>query len=99
MKVYISGPVTGLPDENREAFTAAARILKADGFDAVIPHDHVKPGSTWEEAMRDCIRAMMDCDAVFMLDGWNRSRGAQAEMITAVLIGIPTSETIRGLER
>ena len=92
--VYISGPVTGLPDENRQAFLAAAQILQNNGFTAYMPHDYVEAGSTWEQAMRDCIRAMMDADAVFTLDGCDDSSGATIEIDLAGKIGIPVFESL-----
>ena len=39
MRVYISGPMTGLPDCNRAAFDAAAKRLAEQGFFAVNPAD------------------------------------------------------------
>lgn len=36
--LYVSGPVTGMPDDNREAFEAAADELAACGYIARIPH-------------------------------------------------------------
>jgi nucleoside 2-deoxyribosyltransferase len=97
-KIYISGPVTGLPGENREAFEAAAAILEGHGFNPYIPHNHVKPGSTWEEAMRDCIRVMMDADAVFTLDGCDDSSGAAIEIELAGKIGIPVFESLSDMQ-
>lgn len=96
-KVYISGPVTGLPEDNEPAFRAAAEILQSHGYDTIVPHDHVSPGSSWEVAMRACIKAMMDADSVFLLDGWRDSRGAKLEHIIACLMGIHIAETVDDL--
>jgi len=93
-KIYISGPVTGMPNENRHAFEAAAVRLNQLGFDPIIPHHHVSPWDTWEESMRSRIRVMMDADAVFTLDGCDRSNGARVEIDLAGNIGIPVFNTV-----
>lgn len=89
MIVYISGPITGLPGLNKTAFDSAAAELKAVGFEPIVPHEITAPGDTWEEAMRSCIRAMMDADAVVMLRGWEGSKGAKIEYDLARAVGIP----------
>lgn len=37
MKLYLSGPMTGLPDHNREAFNKREGMLKRRGYDVVNP--------------------------------------------------------------
>lgn len=37
MKVYISGPMTGLPEFNYPAFFAAAEALEARGYETINP--------------------------------------------------------------
>lgn len=39
MRVYISGPIKGRPDGNREAFAKAAELIRALGQEPVNPHD------------------------------------------------------------
>jgi uncharacterized protein DUF4406 len=48
VKVYIAGPITGLPDHNRAAFAAAEAWLSAAGCTPVNPHTvaHAHPGRT-----------------------------------------------------
>lgn len=41
MKVYISGPMTGIPDDNRDEFSRMASLLQANGHEPVNPHDIV----------------------------------------------------------
>lgn len=38
-RIYISGPMTGLPEKNFPAFNAEANRLRALGFDVVNPVD------------------------------------------------------------
>ena len=42
--------------------------------------------------VRADLRALLDCDAIFMLPGWSRSRGATVEHAVAVACGIPVLE-------
>lgn len=98
MKIYISGPITGIENGNKEAFDFAETALRARGHETVnphsLPHDHDK---SWEAYMREDLRAMMDCDAVFALAGWSRSRGATVEVELAEVLGMPVHESVREL--
>jgi hypothetical protein len=73
MRVYISGPITGIPDDNRLEFCLAERALKAQGHEVVNPLDVVSASGSWSDHMRADIKAMMDCDAIHMLPGWRDS--------------------------
>lgn len=42
--------------------------------------------------MRADLRALLDCDAIYMLPGWEQSRGATVEHAVAVACGIPVLE-------
>jgi hypothetical protein len=80
MKVYISGPMTGLPENNYPAFHAAEDELAALGFEVVNParNEHPDP-PTWENFMRLAIPQVCECDMVCLLPGWSDSKGAQME--------------------
>lgn len=81
MKIYISGPMSGLPDLNFPAFHAAAELLRGAGYDVVNPAElNPDPGKTWRECMSVDIKALCDCDAVAVLPGWDKSRGAMLEL-------------------
>lgn len=84
MIVYISGPMTGIPDYNRDAFLAAeARLLELGHrvenpwrFGAVEGWDHF-------DYMHRDIAALALCSAIHMLPGWWHSRGARKEWLVA----------------
>ena len=79
-KVYICGPVTGLPyDEVQKRFATAEQILKGMGLMPINPVNLVDPEADWHTAMRTCIKALMDADAIMLLDGWSKSKGANVE--------------------
>jgi hypothetical protein len=100
VKVYISGPITGLPrDLSRRIFTDAHRELAEQGHDPVNPFDIPHPDGcgcltpvdgqhAWPCCLRKDIRTLVDCDAIYMLDGWQRSHGARLELQTASALGL-----------
>jgi len=88
-RIYISGPMTGLPDLNFPAFHAEADRLRAIGFEVVNPADlNQDPKAGWSECMRADIKALCDCDTLALLDGWQKSAGAHLEMHIAHRIGM-----------
>lgn len=79
-RIYIAGPMTGLPDLNFPAFHAAAAELRDKGFDVVNPAEiNVDPASGWHVCMRADICELMTCNAIYLLFGWTKSRGAMLE--------------------
>lgn len=88
--IYISGPMTGLPDYNFPAFNAEAARLRGLGYDVINPAEinPVGENNTWHECMRKDIRALMDCDTIAMMPGWINSSGAHLEMNIAHRVGI-----------
>lgn len=81
MKIYISGKITGLPiQEAQNNFEAAEKRLKSEGHEPInpmkLPHEH---GKTWSEYMKEDIKALLECDGIYMLVGWQESKGACTE--------------------
>ncbi len=100
MRVYIAGPMTGRKMNNIYAFFKAAAWLREQGHQVVNPAEldlerGVDPSRPLEEQglkradilCRD-FRALMACDAIHLLDGWETSEGAQAEKLISRLIGL-----------
>ena len=91
-KVYIAGPMTGLPDFNFPAFHEAAARLRAMGHEVVSPAElHEDTDKPWEFYMRAAIKALMDCTAVYALNGSSASKGASIELQLARNLGMPVS--------
>ena len=89
MRVYISGPMSGLPDLNFPAFFRAAAELRVRGYEAVNPAEiTTAPGASWAQCMRADIKALCDCDAIALLPGWMDSSGAHLEVHIAHRIGL-----------
>jgi len=80
IRCYIAGPMTGYPELNFPAFHAAAARLRDLGIDAVNPAE-INPdkGMSWKECMRTDIAALVTCDAIHLLEGWQNSKGATLE--------------------
>lgn len=85
--VYISGPMKGMPDGNREAFAAAERFLQSRGYATINPHDLSPeriPGETDAAFHARCLKidlAVMEnrAHAIYLLLGWEASNGALEE--------------------
>lgn len=79
-RIYIAGPMSGLPGLNFDAFHAEAKRLRALGFDVVNPAEiNADTTAQWADCMRADIRELMTCDAIQLLPGWENSRGATLE--------------------
>ena len=89
--VYLSGPMTGLPDFNRPAFHAAAAALRAQGYVVINPAEvDLGLAATWVDYMRIHLAEIARrVTQVFVLPGWESSRGAQLEVHVARSLGLP----------
>lgn len=88
--VYISLPITGRDDEqvyqqNREAFMRLNRL----DYPVITPLDlGIPKTATHEEAMKLCLRFMLQCDAVYFCDGYLGSKGCLTESMVAQACGL-----------
>lgn len=79
-RIYIAGPMSGLPDFNYPAFHAAAAALRSHGHHVENPAENpMPPCGSWQGYMRMSLRQIADCDCLCMLPGWRSSRGARIE--------------------
>lgn len=98
---YIAGPMTGIPAYNFPAFDAARDMLseqghyvmspadldRENGFDAIQTPDKVVTAEFVRAARKRDIEAIEMCDAIYMLEGWEDSVGARAELAYAQWCG------------
>lgn len=89
--VYLSGPMTGLPDYNRPAFDKVAADLRAEGKTVFNPaevgeRDVIRKRSWY---MRKDIDALLKSDTVHVLQGWEKSEGAKLEIEIAKQLELP----------
>jgi nucleoside 2-deoxyribosyltransferase len=79
-RIYIAGPMSGYVDHNFPAFHSKAAELRAKGFDVISPAE-INPDTkmSWVDCMKADIKALVSCDAIQMLEGWEKSKGASLE--------------------
>jgi len=95
-KVYIAGPYSG-PNKHENVHRAreAAAILFVRGWAPFVPHtmtlDFEKdyPYIRKEVYLKTDLEWLEQCDAVFMLPGWEESAGARGEYHRARESGLP----------
>jgi hypothetical protein len=88
-RIYISGPMTGLPEFNFPAFHAAAATLRNSGHEAVNPAEiNAETGGDWHYYLKADIKALCDCNALALLPGWQNSKGAHLELHIAHRLGL-----------
>jgi uncharacterized protein DUF4406 len=96
MKVYIAGPMSGIPDHNFPVFMAAAEAWRAAGWEVVNPAE--LDGDTpyeelvtmpWDYFLRRDLGYLVQCDAIALLPGWEKSKGARLERHVAAQLGMP----------
>ncbi len=87
MIIYISIPITGHDIEQVKARAAMLKQLLSSKWNEVITpfdicHEKDMPYSFY---MGRDIEALLECDAIFMADGWESSQGCNLEYNAAVI--------------
>ena len=89
MKIYLAGPMTGLPEFNYPAFNAAAARLRALGHEVLNPAENpVPPCGSWAGYMRLGLSQLVQCECIVLLPGWADSKGALFERKTAQVLAM-----------
>ena len=91
MKIYISGKITGIALSNaREKFKWHSGYLDLKGFTPVNPFEVIPYHKklTWKDYMAADIKALMYCEAIYMLNCWGQSKGARIEYAIAKELGL-----------
>lgn len=96
MKIYISGKISGTNlAETRKRFAAVAKAMKRLGYEPVNPFENgLTEHDTWEAHIVKDIATLLQCKAIYMLQGWQDSKGARIEHYIATEIGIPITYEI-----
>ena len=93
--VYLSGKMSGLAEsEYRETFKKAEEHYLSCGFNVINPcyiSDIVraaKPDATYEDFMKEDLKALARCTHIAMLENWENSPGAKREKAEAERLGL-----------
>lgn len=90
MKIYISGKISGTDlTKTRKRFAAVAKVTKRLGYEPVNPLENgLSEHDSWEAHMLKDIADLLQCKAIYMLQGWQDSKGACIEHYIATKIGM-----------
>jgi nucleoside 2-deoxyribosyltransferase len=97
--IYISGPMSNIPNSNLEAFDEAEKQLKQLGFNVLNPHKICEELNIrffemgkipeYEDYLKeDIIQMLSKCDTVLVLPGWRGSKGSKLEIANAIACGL-----------
>lgn len=91
IKVYISGPIAHYDlAERKTAFKNIENSLIELGYEPVNPFDNGVPDDAhWREHMRADIAMLLKCDYIYLMFGWEHSKGCKLEVDVASSCGIP----------
>ena len=88
-KIYISGKISGIEDEAILLFEEAEREISTWGDLGVNPMNlNHEDSQTWVNYMKTDIKALCDCNAIYMLNNWTNSKGAEIERRIAIDLGM-----------
>jgi uncharacterized protein DUF4406 len=100
VKIYLAGPMRGIPEFNFPAFTEATASLRRWGHEVASPHEKDIRVPGFDPKRPETLKALdpaetfqwdlqqvLDSQAVVLLPGWENSKGAQLERLVAESTG------------
>ena len=100
MKLYLAGPMRGIPEFNFPEFNRVAKILRDEGHEVFNPAEKgmEKDAGAKQELLSfrrkvfalDTAWICKHAEGVALLSGWEGSAGARAEDALAGAIGLPS---------
>ena len=85
-KVYISGPITGVKDYDLVFMKAheKLKLMGKDVLDLVDMTKYLTAQLEYETYMKLAFALIDDADEIYMIEGWERSAGANRELGYAI---------------
>lgn len=89
MKVYISGAISADPNFY-EKFRQAEETLEDEGYEVVNPAAVFAEGylDTYKQYLDADLDLLKECDAIYMLHDWYKSKGSRTEHQYAKAVGL-----------
>jgi hypothetical protein len=94
--VYVAGPMTGIPDQNIPLFREVRARLIGHGYTVLTPPmininfmgiQHPEIPNPAAPGLRADMLALVMCDSICLLPGWEKSIGASLEVAVAITLG------------
>ena len=98
MKIYISLPISGQPTKERMAYAEQVKqdlectyrrgwgySKSGDELNIITPFDvnENEDKDSYARKMGNDIEALLECDAIYLCEGWQNSKGCMAEFEVA----------------
>ena len=87
-KIYISGKMNGDPDFKEKFEFAEKKCIMMDNWHEIINPARLVRLPTWKESLKRDLKILNYCNAIFMIKGWEDSRGAILEHWYAKRLGL-----------
>lgn len=89
MKTYIAGAMSNIPNLNHPKFNKTAKWLRRLGYVVINPAE-LDAGKSllWTDCLKRDLKKLVTCGGIYLLRGWEHSRGACLEAIVAKCLGL-----------
>lgn len=89
--------MTGLPGYNYERFNEVSALIRDAGYEVYNPAEYPFDGDLEDFPIRAafaeyCHQICVECDVLILLEGWEGSKGANAELQIAKICGLEIVE-------